>query len=176
MFAYCGNNPVNCSDPYGYFTGDLIGNGGRGASSGNAGAGYGGGGIAIPYPVPLSIDDLDEYARSLVDTAAGRYADHQPRKHHVIPKGKFTHYGPAFVSMMDQMHDLLDSADISIDDPQNILIVSHGTHKSMHTKIYIMCIYAIMKQAKKGDEPSIRIALSFAWLYAASLDKFSLGF
>ena len=44
MFAYCGNNPVNCSDPYGYFAGDLTANGGRGFSTGNMGAGYAGGG------------------------------------------------------------------------------------------------------------------------------------
>ena len=77
--------------------------------------------------------------------------------------------------MMNDMHALLQSVHIDINDPENLIIMSHGTHKSMHTKAYISGIHAIMMRANAGDEYSVRLALFFARLYAASWDQYPNG-
>lgn len=194
MFAYCCSNPVVSSDPYGYC--------GCGATSidknfnfayacpGCGGAGYGGGGgilIALGEVATWAIEGAAKiatwtftastyaYAQTFVDTTADRFADQQPRVHHIIPKGKFSWYGSQIMGMMDEMHEMLEKADIGINDAENLIIVSHGSHKTMHTKGYIIQIYNIMKQAENGGREAVLEALDYARNYVASLDKYANG-
>ena len=73
-------------------------------------------------------------------------------------------------------HDILAGVGIGINDPENLVIISHGTHKSMHTKHYIDSIYEIMMWADPESETSVRIALFLARTYAASLDQYPMGY
>jgi hypothetical protein len=61
-------------------------------------------------------------------------------------------------------------------DPENLIVLSQGTHKAMHTKHYIGTIYNIMMSAERGNEASVRWALYLARQYAASLDQYSFGY
>ena len=77
--------------------------------------------------------------------------------------------------MMNEMHKMLEDAKIDINDPENLIIVSHGSHKSMHTKDYIIKIHKIMMQARNGTRDDVLEALDYARSYAASLDKYANG-
>ena len=195
MFAYCLNNPVGFSDPDGYCAG--LNREGAAytslcpvcGSSGGGNSGAGGGGIIIA--IEEIFTGLSEvatevaawtttasvyaYARTFVNTSADRFADIQPRVHHIIPKGKFRWYGPEIAGMMDEMHDMLIDAGIDINDPENLIIVSQGSHKTMHTKGYIIQIHNIMKQAENGGRDAVLQALDYARQYVASLDKYANG-
>ena len=185
MFAYCGNNPARNTDPHGKYAADALRKDpcAIAIDGGVAGAGatiVGGliiGGIVVGTVKAIQVTAAGVYAfaKALLDAGASMYANHQPRVHHVIPRGKFHRYGAEVVGMMNEMHDMLTSVGIDINDPQNLLIVSHGSHKSMHTKEYIYGIYDIMMQAKGGDEGDVRQALFYARLYAASWDIHSNG-
>ena len=185
MFAYCGNNPSKYSDSSGHSPNVLNA---YMTKDGGLCAG-GGGGIVIPlaeigtrvlegvakiatWAVAASIY---AYAHSFVDTSADRFADQQPRVHHIIPRGRFRWYGSTISGMMDEMHDMLEKANIDINDAENLIIVSHGSHKSMHTRSYIIQIYNIMKQAQGGDRNAVLEALDYARSYVASLDKYANG-
>jgi hypothetical protein len=79
------------------------------------------------------------------------------------------------MGMMDEMHEMLEKADIGVNDAENLIIVSHGSHKTMHTKGYIIQIYNIMKQAENGGREAVLEALDYARNYVASLDKYANG-
>jgi hypothetical protein len=158
-------------------------------SSGGGSGGAGGGGVVISIEEICTwiVEGAAEvaawtttasvyaYAHTFVDTSADRFADQQPRVHHIIPKGKFRWYGPTISGMMDEMHDMLEKADIGINDAESLIIVSHGSHKSMHTRGYIIQIYNIMKQAENGGREAVLEALDYARNYVASLDKYANG-
>ena len=182
MFAYCLNNPIYSADYSGKSTIAKIApayadfdafSAGSGAASGDLliGSLVGLTAIAVSY----AVSEIYTFANTFVDSLVSKYADHQPRVHHVIPVGKFQRYGPDVVQMMDDMHELLASVGISINDPENLLIISHGTHKSMHTRMYITVIHRIMMCARGGNEFDVRLALLFARMYAASLDQYPYG-
>ena len=80
------------------------------------------------------------------------------------------------MSQLQYMHELLKSINMNINHPENLIIISHGTHKSMHTKAYIDSIYSIMKWAEAGDEWSVRAALFLARQYAVSLDQYPMSY
>ena len=120
--------------------------------------------------------DVYTYAHSLMNYSVSRFEDSQPRVHHVIPVGDFSRYGSATQAQMVYMHELLISVDIDINDPENLIVVSQGSHKTMHTKTYISNIYSIMKQAEKGNQLSVRWSLFLARTYASSLDQYAKGY
>ena len=194
MFAYCQNSPVGLSDPHGYCgspRGEFayVGICSVCGASGGGSGGTGGGGIiiaieeiftgisegAVEFAAWTTTASVYAYARTLVDVSEDRFADHQPRVHHIIPKGKFRLYGPTISKMMDEMHNMLINADININDPDNLIIVSHGSHKSMHTKHYIIQIYQIMEPALNGDRTQVLEALKKAKQYVESLDQYRKG-
>lgn len=94
---------------------------------------------------------------------------------HVIPRGKFSVYGDDVVAMMDAMHEMLKKAGININAPENLIVVSQGSHKSMHMRDYITNIYRIMMQAKSNEKEDVLEALYYARLYAASKDQYANG-
>ena len=194
MFGYCQNSPVGLSDPHGY-CGSPRGEFAYvgicpvcGASGGGSG-GTGGGGIIIgieeiftgisegaaEVAAWTTTASVYAYARTLVDVSEDRFADHQPRVHHIIPKGKFRLYGTKIEDMMNLMHKMLKDAKISINSPENLIIVSHGSHKSMHTRAYIIQIYNIMEPAKNGGRAEVLKALKKAKQYVESLDQYRKG-
>ena len=84
-------------------------------------------------------------------------------------------YGDDIVAKMDEMHDILDKAGIGINNAENLIIVSHGSHKAMHTKQYIIAIYHIMKPAEGRGKEAALIALGKARKYVESLDQYKNG-
>ena len=189
MFAYCVNNPVSLSDNTGSFATaaayknqtcyeDTLCGGSGGAIIAAViigGAIIGATAAATAKALSAISSGVYAFAKAYVDASSSKYADHQPRVHHIIPKGKFRWYGPEIVGMMDEMHQMLIDAKIDINDPENLIIVSHGSHKSMHTKGYIIQIYNIMKQAENGGRDAVLEALDYARSYVASLDKYANG-
>ena len=123
-----------------------------------------------------AVSEVYAFAHSLMDYSISRFEDRQPRVHHVIPKNKFTHFGSETVNQINYMHSLLESVGLSVDSPDNLLIISHGTHKSMHTKTYISNIYSIMVCAEPNNKASVEWALFLARIYAASLDQYPCGY
>lgn len=181
MFAYCLNDPVSKIDPNGNapISSRINQNAMEGAIA------------AIVITVVLSGTnvsnqlakeansakrDVYKFANAVKDIAASTYESHQPRVHHVIPAGDFSAYGPETVAQLNEMHHLLRDVNIDINDPENLIILSQGSHKSLHTRGYISAIYSIMMWADGGSELDVRIALFFARTYAASLDQYSYGY
>ena len=185
MFAYCNNSPVRNDDPNGNEKNDAMRqencaitlDEGFGAAALVivGGVFIQGAVIATARLIQEAISDVYAFAKAAIDTLSSTYSNHQPRVHHVIPRGEFFHYGTEIYNMMVVMHKMLTDVGIDINDPQNLIIISHGSHKSMHTKEYIRGIYDIMMQAKGGDEGDVRQALFYARIYAASWDKYSNG-
>ena len=196
MFVYCNNTPVMLCDPQGHCPCGTIGIKSDFAYANHCpvcgsggGGGAGGAGIAIALE-KVSTAILEgaakigtwavavstyAYAQTFVNSKVNRFEDHQPMVHHIIPRGKFRRYGPTISQMMDDMHDMLRRAGIDINDPENLIVVSQGSHKSMHTKGYIIQIYNIMKQAQGGGRDAVLEALDCARSYVASLDKYANG-
>jgi len=178
MFAYCNNSPVqNCDSS------------GQRLEAREDISAYGG--AALGLAGVLLFDAIDRAAAKTAEVlssalseikafakAAGygkeQFDNRSPRIHHVIPKGAFSHYPPESIKQLIEMQGLLKSVDIDINDPENLVIISHGTHKSMHTVEYIANIHSIMMHATRRDEESIRYYLFLARIYAASLDKYPI--
>ena len=190
MFAYCGNNPANYADPLGYER--LLNQAERNAIEGMVSVAiFAAVGclatVSLQDQIQEVIRDFDrhlqqihrdivDYAHASMDYLADRYADNQPRIHHVIPQGLFSKYGDETVRQMQYMHSLLASVGIDINDPENLIAMSQGTHKRIHTKSYIDGLFWIMSQATPGDEWSVREALFWARMYASSFDAYSSGY
>lgn len=193
MFAYCLNNPINHYDACGHCALCLNSKIDSKASTKIKDTCGGGGAVfavlltAISATTALSINEVIQfvsriasdvrlYAKTLMDYSQSMYENQQPRIHHVIPKGDFSKYGTDTKKKLNHMHALLSSVQISIDDPENLVVISHGAHKSMHTKDYIDTISEIMSNATMGDERSIRMALFYARIYASSLGQYPLHY
>ena len=182
MFAYCGNNPIVRVDPTGYIyrinESDLGGayGGGDIATALFVGTLFTAGQNAIQQTINYYVKDITEFCKTAADYLWTQFDNRQPRIHHVIPKGDFSQYGKETQQQLKAMHKQLADAGIGINDPQNLVIISHGSHKSMHTKTYISNIYSIMMVAKDGKPWEVRVMLYFAREYAASQDKYSIGF
>ena len=122
------------------------------------------------------VTEIYEYAKSLMDYSISIYENSQPRVHHIIPAGNFSRYGDETTKQLVEMRELLASVGMTVNSPENLIIISHGTHKAMHTKHYIGTIHNIMMSAERGNEASVRWALYLARQYAASLDQYSFGY
>ena len=188
MFAYCNNSPVTYADFSGHWASDDITNPNPmsryDAISGEGGGGVvivaGGGilfrlGTALVGAVEATASSIYQFGKFLWNKGKDMFENHQPRIHHIIPKGEFEKYGRPYSDMMVYMHAMLEDAGIGINSPYNLTIVSQGSHKSMHTKSYIICIYNIMRTAEGGGRYDVLLALFYARLYVASLDKYANG-
>ena len=201
MFAYCNNNPIAYCDTSGTACKVAIGSDASILLPTEDVTSGGGTDIAVETAIAVGVasativlvtanrklkqsvikvmhalSDIYAYAHSLIDYSVSMYENHQPRVHHVIPMGDFSRYGQETMNQLVEMRALLASVGMTVNDPENLIIISHGTHKSMHTKHYIRNIYNIMMSAERGNEASVRWALFLARQYAASQDQYSFGY
>ena len=189
MFAYCNNNPIVYTDTSGtslhpsqaYYNDGSRGNFGQ----------FTAGAVAVGSIV-LGMKELAQsaatylsntyskvkkevydYAKSLIDATASMYDNKQPRIHHIVPQGNFSNRSRETQRKVFEMQQIL--TDVGIDyrnDPQNLLILSHGYHKSLHTDEYISYIHSCLEGAK-GSKEAVEAVLFSLRIIIASGDPYA---
>ena len=182
MFTYCANNPVNCADTTGNVPGLLLYEFLKKAIEAIAM-------VAVPVIAVSSVQVINKaaktatpvinrtvarakdtinrtkrevykLAKSLVDTAAGKYESHQPRVHHIVPVGSFSNRGEGIPQKIREMQTILTDVGIDpVNDPKNMVIVSHGYHKSLHKNPYFSQLHSSLVLAK-GNRKAVERVLS----------------
>ena len=171
MFAYCNNNPVSYSDVCGtnpfpaIFIPYII------AAAAEI--------VKIflvvsvfalflhPSSIEILADSLSaaysqvksevyEYAETLKDPEAGKYANHQPRVHHIVPIGSFSNRSHEVQAMIKEMQQILTDVGINVaNDPINQVVISQGFHAHIHTDEYFEMLHKELT-AVKGDQRGVR--------------------
>ena len=195
MFTYCANNPVNSIDTTGNVPGALLYGFACLAFTAIVA-------IAAPIIAAATVQvakkvneivtpainrtvaqakdtinrtksEIYKQAKSLVDTAAGQYENHQPRVHHIVPVGSFSNRDSDITRKVQEMQTILTDVGITpASDPKNLVILSHGYHKSLHTNTYITQLHSSLVLAKENRKAvervlfSYKIILSFSDPYA----------
>ena len=86
--------------------------------------------------------EVKKIAKSYIDAQLSIYDDSQPRVHHVVPVGSFGNYSADAQSKLKHMQNILSDVGIDVaNSGHNLVILSHGYHKSIHTEWYIHFIY-----------------------------------
>ena len=86
--------------------------------------------------------DVKKIAKSYVDLQLSIYDDSQPRVHHIVPTGSFSDYSADAQNKLKHMQTILSGVGINVaNSAHNLVILSQGYHKSMHTEWYIHFIY-----------------------------------
>ncbi|MBQ8814998.1 MAG: RHS repeat-associated core domain-containing protein, partial [Lachnospiraceae bacterium] len=175
MFAYCLNNPVNRVD----FAGNMsmaaavhlspelrLQDEGLGGAIGTAALGQVAtvgavaiAGYATATVVASESAEIYDFAKSLVNAALSTYDDKQPRVHHIVPWGEFSNRNEVVQDQLHKAQAMIEKAEINIfTDFNNLMIVSHGLHKSMHTDQYLLWVSNTIL-ATDGAKESIYSAL-----------------
>ena len=192
MFAYCLNNPVLLYDPSGavprissqfYFSDDDGGGGGLVLFA----AGVAAGSVILLGPM---MDDLLYSASHAIDRARQEVYEYSrmvraelaeasrkvPHVHHIVPVGNFSSRSVAIQEKISKMHQILADAEINRwADPSNLMLVSAGTHASLHTDAYIEHVYSYIAPAA-GDQEAIYAALFALRLEIAAWDIYASGY
>ena len=185
MFAYCNNNPVNYADPSGDYSlrnqidqDDVEGMMGSAAVT----AALAVAGVCLldliakntAQVLTSAQREIYEFAQTLKDLTASKYANHQPRVHHIVPWGRFSNRLTS--GIVRRMQDILIGVGIDPKtDPLNQIVISHGHHKSIHTNSYLLGLYAALERAE-GNRDAVETALYFARIYIAFTDPFSIDY
>ena len=189
MFAYCLGNPVDRTDPAGALPKEVQSKIAYVALDNGCGAGSAG--IFVGATLILgsfvrtvvsgaakfldsALSDVYEYSASLQDSSSGFFANHQPRVHHIVPWGAFSNRKTHQQVIM--MQTIL--TEVGIDpktDPLNLIIVSHGYHKSLHTDAYLSNLYNSLKPAR-GNRQAIEQVLYYARIVIAFGDPYARGY
>ena len=192
MFAYCNNNSANYEDKHGN---SPI------AISLSAVVALAATAIALPL-LPFAIDagrkilaqtisavdyqiqtiasqaqkEIYEYSQSLQDSSAGMFENHQPRVHHIVPIGSFSKRDASISNMVLEMQNMLVEVGIDpVNDPINLMVLSHGYHKKLHTDNYITMMYNSLITAR-GDKTAITNTLYYCRIVIAFDDPYAYGF
>ena len=191
LFAYCGNNPASYWDPTGYarvkvLTMDALDNG-VGSPIGivvvTAIVVYGAlldmaqadtlKELSLERAQSQDYKEAAAYAKAVALPGVDKYDDRQPRVHHIVPHGEFTSRSPEVLVNFHKVQYAMNSYGL-MESSHNLVILSHGTHKSMHTDAYLMWVSAKLnpvlenKGAMIGVLHEMRIELMLK-------DAFSLG-
>ena len=153
MFAYCGNNPTIFSDEYGT-------NPGYAAVFFAPEIACGLFVIAVasvilnPHFVEKVAETVSvvysriqtevyELAESLKDPNAEKYANHQPRVHHIVPIGNFSSRSNEVQGWIRDMQQILIEVGIDVaNDTVNQVCISHGFHSPIHTNAYFEMLHS----------------------------------
>ena len=143
--------------------------------------------IIISIPI---MEDLAETTAELISSALSEvYAFSQamrqelaqarkrmPHVHHIVPANVFSSRNPEIQKHMREMHEMLAKAGINrFVDPMNLMLVSAGTHASLHTDAYIEHVYSYLMMTN-GDPEKIYQALFLLRLEIAAQDKYAIGY
>ena len=176
MFAYCGNNPVNCSDPSGYCTcaaGGLkstFANSNRCPTCDYALGAIGGGvGIAcllkslsgaIGRIADTFSDWLDEQKNAVVQKVTQslarskrKHSNDSVHNHHIVPQNDLRGL-PAYIILQEVFPDY------GVNDPRNIVPVSSRIHVRLHSDEYYFLVNCMVTIAylSAGDNASLKEA------------------
>jgi len=190
MFAYCNNNPVKCADYSGGLPAIVIGIGSAIASfvsslSTAEIVGIGAGMVAglgliftpvetIKKAASTAQNEIYEYSRKIRESISD-FTQKMPHVHHIVPVGNFSSRSPGTQAMIAEMHVKLDEAGINrYTDPINLMVVSAGTHATLHTDAYIAHVYSYIKGAN-GKE-GIYEAMYYLRLEIAAWDTIAGGY
>ena len=164
MFAYCLNDPVNCVDFSGKTSLALNGwltyerritDEGQGGAYGQAAAirqiaTIVGGLFAIcavgnATATTSEREEIYDFSHSLVDTSLSTYDNKQPRVHHIVPPGEFSNRNILVKIKLHAAQAKMMAAEIDIvSDPNNLMILSHGRHKALHTNTYLLGVSKVI--------------------------------
>lgn len=119
--------------------------------------------------------EVYKQAKALVDTTAGKYDNHQPRVHHIVPVGQFSNRSDDISNKVKEMQTILLDVGINpASDPQNLVIISQGFHKSLHTNAYITQLYNSLVLAKGNRKAVERVLFCYRIIISFS-DPFAFG-
>ena len=163
MFAYCNNNPVNYADPQGTSLIGVLFAFAPQIAMFAIGAVILCSAINILYQ-PVVQQGITDLVSGVVDTVENTIADikekvetkrksrdSEPRKHHMVAK---------LAWRAEPARDVLDSVEIDYwNDSRNLVTISHGLHKSMHTKNYYNYVNAKLEPCKDNLQ-AVEIALA----------------
>lgn len=185
MIAYCNNNPVKFVDGNGQSATAIIGIGiavvatvvAAATIVSNTASGLG----LIPTPIETikraineAKNDVYEYAQSVRDSIA-EFKKKLPHVHHIVPVGNFTSRSPATQAMIGEMHAKLSQVGINkYSDPVNLMLVSAGTHATLHTDTYIAHVYSYIMSAEGIN--GVYLAMYQLRLEIAAWDTLAGGF
>ena len=157
LFSYCANNPVMRIDPTGEFALTatalttsalvlvlaivLI--------------------TAVYVTVAIAIETSKSKSDTIVDVKPGvidRFADNSPRVHHIVAKA---------AAGAEEARKVLEKYHINVVvDPNNLVVIPHGYHKSMHTKRYYQYVNQQIKACNSKEEVYAtlnRLRLEILW-------------
>ena len=190
MFSYCNNNPVNLAD---YSGEDPI----SVACTALVSLGV----LAVTYLAALLIpeevkinaansfhDAVDsiasitasvtsevyEFSREIRESLKN-FSRKMPQVHHIVPAGSFSSRSAATQSMISDMHQKLSNAGINrYTDPINLMLVSAGTHATLHTDAYIAHVHSYIMAAE--GKAGIYAAMHYLRLEIAAWDTLAGGY
>ena len=190
MFAYCNNSPINLSDGTGQVpfrsnfvhTNDLE-CGGTGLLIGAAAVG---GSILLGPMIQEAFDtignaiteacrEIYEYSKAIKSELV-EMTRKTPHVHHIVPVGSFSSRSESTKKKVAEMHQILADEGISRwFDPNNLMLVSAGTHATLHTDAYIAHVYSYIKPTA-GSRDAIYATLFFLRIEIAAWDSLALGY
>ena len=172
MFAYCENNPINYSDPFGYCA----------CSPGGIErdalysymcpcCGSGAGGFVILFPPTLITDILDSASESLDDLlkeledalaatvaqslakSKTNHSNNGIHRHHIVPQNDPRGL-PAYIVLQEVFPGQ------GIHDSRNLVQVSSRIHARLHTKVYYAFVNVAITTAYlfAGDSADAKVA------------------
>ena len=179
MFAYCGNNCVSNVDSGGdrYDAYDI---------SALAGGGIVIGGLLlrplVESTAQATINTFNKATREVYDFSNAVKAELQelskktPHVHHIVPVGNFSSRSPKTQQQISELHNLLSNAGINrYIDPMNLMLVSSGTHASLHTDQYISHVYNYI-MSTNGSKEQIYGMLFCLRIEIAAIDVLASGY
>ena len=197
MFAYCLNSPVNREDLLGNISVTALGLRDYGLDPRDNGMGGGGGGllalecmvlIGLVVVAPHVADEtattttisekteVYDFAKSLRDVTVGKFSNKQPRVHHIVPVGEFSNRSLIVQEELKKAQAKMEGAGIMIAiDPNNLMIVSHGLHKSMHTDKYLLGVSKAILNAGNTKEEIYEVLFELR-IGISAYDIFSAGY
>ena len=99
-----------------------------------------------------------------------------PHVHHIVPVSRFSNRSPVISAKMDEMHELLERADINVaTDPMNLMVISAETHATLHTNVYITHVHSYIMSTDRTQQ-GIYGALFQLRLEIAAWDIVAVGF
>ena len=130
-----------------------------------------------PPRIAQQVEKQEVYKYSALAKVQALYdSKRSPHVHHIVPVGTFLCRNFTIQQHIKEMHSILADAGINRwIDPVNLVVVSAGTHATLHTNEYIEHVYSYI-YAAKGSKEEIYLALYHLRLEIAAMDSYALGY
>ena len=182
MFAYCANTPVSFMDSSGTvmrMNNALIGDicfVGMGLLSISFLPTLAEAEDGISDLISRGAQDVYDFAKAVKKELAGEMEERKPVVHHIVPKGDFKNRNENIRGKIAEMHEILEKAGIDVySSPLNLMLVSQGHHRTLHTNAYIEMVYCFIKPAK-GNDYAVYFALLELRLLIAATDIYAMWY